>query len=571
MKNKGLYLIIGILIMTALFFGISDLIHNEQVVTGSVVEEQPEIWKEIMASSANSAVITIDIDGKTYNSTDYNIYMSNDMELMCPVSIISEMFGCASNIYGDSTLKIIRGNDSIQLGIDDNTLIVNGEPGIDTAKLIKDENQFLVSVSGIAEALGYDYSWNAGFNKGELANIDESDDVLPVRYSYVDEGKVPIVKDQGNYGTCWAFASLTALESTMLPEEVYDFSEDHMTMCNPYNIDSEQGGDYEMAISYLTAWRGPVLEQDDPYGDGITNDQLQPVKHVQNVIMPEPKDYDVIKRTVLQHGGVESSIYAANTTSKLIYSYYYNREFNSYCYNGTEQPNHEIVIIGWDDTYPKENFNIEVEGDGAFICRNSWGDNFGENGNFYISYYDTNIGTTNIAYTKVENTDNYDNIYQADQCGWVGQIGYGMEEAYFSNVYTSKGNESLEAVSFYATGKDTEYSIYYCDKFENQDSLIRRGDPIITGKLENKGYYTIPLDKTIYLSEGQRYAVIVKIKTPDSERPVAIEFQNDYLTSTVDVSDGEGYVSLKGIEWENTEAVHGCNVCLKAFTKNVQE
>ena len=306
-------------------------------------------------------------------------------------------------------------------------------------------------------------------------------------------------------------------------------------------------------------------------GDGVTDDTLKAVKHVQDVIMPQSNDYETIKKVILQYGGVQSSIYAANTNSRLIYSDYYNREYNSYCYNGDEIPNHEIVIIGWDDDYPKENFNVPVEGNGAFVCRNSWGDEFGENGNFYVSYYDTNIGGTNVAYTKVEDTDNYDNIYQSDLCGWVGQIGYGKDEAYFANVYTAGGNEQLEAVSFYATGKDTQYSIYYCENFEGTDSLTRRGDPVISGKIDDKGYYTIPLDKTIYLKEGQRYAIIVKIKTPESERPVAIEFQNDYLTSTVDITDGEGYVSLKGIEWENTEASHSCNVCLKAFTKNVTE
>ena len=73
----------------------------------------------------------------------------------------------------------------------------------------------------------------------------------------------------------------------------------------------------------------------------------------------------------------------------------------AYCYIGTEKPNHDVVIIGWDDNYPKENFNLNIEADGAFICRNSWGDNFAENGTFYISYYDTNIGIHNVVYTKI--------------------------------------------------------------------------------------------------------------------------------------------------------------------------
>ena len=71
---------------------------------------------------------------------------------------------------------------------------------------------------------------------------------------------------------------------------------------------------------------------------------------------------------------------------------YYNQKTNSYCYIGTEKPNHDVVIIGWDDSYSKENFNVDLEGDGAFVCQNSWGDTFGEDGVFYISYYDRRAG-----------------------------------------------------------------------------------------------------------------------------------------------------------------------------------
>ena len=84
------------------------------------------------------------------------------------------------------------------------------------------------------------------------------------------------------------------------------------------------------------------------------------------------------------------------------------------------------MIIGWDDNYPKENFNLDIEGDGAFICKNSWGDEFGEDGCFYISYYDTYIGMHNVVYTRIDGPNNYDNIYQTDLCGWVGQLGYGL-------------------------------------------------------------------------------------------------------------------------------------------------
>ena len=51
---------------------------------------------------------------------------------------------------------------------------------------------------------------------------------------------------------------------------------------------------------------------------------------------------------------------------------------------GSEKPNHDVVIIGWDDNYPQENFTTHPEGDGAFICKNSWGEEFGEDGYFLV-------------------------------------------------------------------------------------------------------------------------------------------------------------------------------------------
>lgn len=114
--------------------------------------------------------------------------------------------------------------------------------------------------------------------------------------------------------------------------------------------------------------------------------------------MPAAKDYEAIKQTVYLYGGVESSLYM-DFDDPTQDSAYYSREYSSYGYTGEEAANHDVVIIGWDDDYPAENFTRAVAGDGAFICQNSWGESFGEDGIFYVSYYDTNIGNDNVAYT----------------------------------------------------------------------------------------------------------------------------------------------------------------------------
>ena len=569
MKNKGMAVFLVIILAAVMYFGYNTFTQQEYVVMGSEKTDYPDEWNRIIADGVNATAIVINVRGKKYNSTATGMYMSDDMELMCSTDVVSEMFECAANVFDNNTLKITRGDEVVQISAG-NPLIKNEDKNPYEIDFVCNDKGKFVSISALAQLFGYDYKWDYSTNQAVISEGDMKVP-LPAKYNYEEEGRVNIARNQGHFGTCWAFAALTALETSLLPEEVFDFSEDHMTLNNSYNLTQEEGGDYQMAMAYLTAWQGPVLEKDDPYGDGVTNSELEAVKHVQEVQIIPAKDYEEIKRKVLECGGVQSSIYVANTNSKLVESGYYDKSNNSYCYSGQSVPNHDIVIIGWDDNYPKENFRINVEGNGAFICRNSWGETFGSNGDFYVSYYDTNIGSNNVVYTKIENPDNYDNIYQSDLCGWVGQIGYGSGEAYFANVYTSDDNEELEAVGFYATDKNTEYSVYFCEKFENIASLSRRGDPIVSGNFTNPGYYTVNLDKTIYLNKGQKYAIIVKINTPKAERPVAIEFRNDYQTDTVNIDDGEGYVSYKGIEWENTEQQHGCNVCLKAFTNDVRE
>ena len=74
---------------------------------------------------------------------------------------------------------------------------------------------------------------------------------MPKRYSYVENNKIVKIKNQGKYGTCWAFATLTALETSLMPEQKFDFSEDNMIYNNALSDDIQDGGEYILAIAYL--------------------------------------------------------------------------------------------------------------------------------------------------------------------------------------------------------------------------------------------------------------------------------------------------------------------------------
>lgn len=401
----------------------------------------------------------------------------------------------------------------------------------------------------------------------KIRRILEGDVSLPKRYDARQEGRTAQVEDQKDLGTCWSFASLTALENRLLPQEKWDFSEDHMSHNPNFALEQKSGGEYTMSMAYLLAWLGPVTEEEDPYGDGFSPENLCPVKHVQEVRILPAGDQEMIKRGVLACGGVQSSLYTTMQNSQSR-SEHYNEVTYAYCYPEKRAHNHDIVIVGWDDDFPKEAFRTEVPGNGAFLCENSWGTEFGENGFFYVSYYDANLGETNIIYTGVENTDNYSDIYQSDLCGWIGQMGYGEDTAWAANIYTARQAEQVAAVGFYATGENTAYEIYVKGLLSEKpaSALKDRGEALAKGSLSQAGYYTIPLEKMVEVEAGERFAVIIRVSTPQSVHPIAIEYDPGDGKSHIDLEDGEGYISYEGTYWESAEEKQNCNICLKAYT-----
>ncbi|WP_062399696.1 C1 family peptidase [Methanogenium cariaci] len=69
--------------------------------------------------------------------------------------------------------------------------------------------------------------------------------------------------------------------------------------------------------------------------------------------------------------------------------------YSTYYWPGDEYESnsgHAVTLVGWDDDFPADAFAVTPPGDGAFILKNSWGTDAGEDGFFYISYYDPIVG-----------------------------------------------------------------------------------------------------------------------------------------------------------------------------------
>ena len=413
----------------------------------------------------------------------------------------------------------------------------------------------------------------------------------PTSYDLRTLNRVTPVENQGDAGTCWTFATYGSLESYLMPGETWSFSENNLknllssaNVPNGFDVGPNDGGDSMMSTAYLARWTGPVNTSADPYNDTSSFSPTElglPIhKHVQNVtFLPTrngPTDNLDIKQAIMNYGGVATDLYfdPYNTNSNN-----YNQNTYSYYYNGETPADHEVTIVGWDDSFSKNNFSTIPPGDGAFIIKNSWGttsedwgDVNNDNGYFYVSYYDSNIGYDENTLFMAETPNDYTNIYQYDPQGWTKQINTSQTNptiGWGANIFTAKSNEVLKAVSFYTTDLNCNYVINICNN--TGSNPISQVGPSLTqsGTISNAGYNTVPLNSGVKLNAGQKFSVVLELINPVYNYPIAVEMPISDYSSQAKANASESFVSSDGNTWTDITTEPGysnTNVCIKAFT-----
>jgi len=567
MKNRLFFLGFGaVLLVAALLCSVSGKkqVRVEKGYTDPLV---PAVWASFIANDMNAQSLMVVLDGRVVETADSEPFVNSELSVMLPVSLIPTVFRAHVSVTQGGFIYILRGEDRITLDTQTDEVTVNGETGIMAGITFRGERTTFVSAGFLAKTFGYSLDFDAADGILKLSDNGQTD-FLPRAFSYAEVERMPEVMDQGSSGNCWAFASLSALESTLLPYENYHFVRDHMVLKNAYGIGDGAGGEAAVSMSYLLSWAGPVVDDNDTYGDGRVNDLLNPVKHVQSMIFLNGSNVEELKEAVFLKGGVQASLYLqmADSEAQDEFSLYYDSTTCAYCYRGDRDVNHEVVIVGWDDDYSRENFpqGTELPGNGAFLCLNSWGKTFGDGGLFWISYYDSRLGDSAACFDRVERSVNYARIYQTDLCGATANAGYDSDTVWMANVYTAQGDENVEAVGFYTLGKNSSYEVYLVPSVTDSSSL-RGGTRVKTGILPESGYFTVSLDESFYLEKGMRFAVVVKLTTPGVGYPAAVEKVTENAKNA-DISDGEGYLSTNGFLFRSTEENSACNVCLKVYT-----
>jgi hypothetical protein len=208
------------------------------------------------------------------------------------------------------------------------------------------------------------------------ADVD-STDALPSSYNWCDDPGCTPVRDQGACGSCWAFGTVGPLEQAILIQDSSskDLSEQWLVSCNTDGWGCDGGWwahDYHISPGSVYEADFPYSATDEPCGGDYTYHETIDDWVFIGTENSVPST-DAIKQAIMDHGPVSSAV-CVNTEFQLYDGGVFNprRPCNSI--------NHAIVLAGWDDTK------------GAWLLRNSWGPDWGEDGYMWIAYGKSYVG-----------------------------------------------------------------------------------------------------------------------------------------------------------------------------------
>ena len=418
------------------------------------------------------------------------------------------------------------------------TVIVENESAGETGPVMYDELDFEVPSVG------------SNMRKGRRT-ADFSGDSSEWCYNYYSDGvtlpdNLPSVRNQNPYGTCWAFSTIGSIEADVIADgSSADLSETHLAyyVSHSYNdpkgcrTDSAEingnanaylmnGGSVIVGARVLSNLVGAVSESDAPYENALSfspDDSYvtsKDVVQIRNAYYINIKDRDMIKAAIKEHGAVSASYLETKTSTT---DNNYSATYNSY-YCPKTGHNHSVMLVGWNDRFTKENFRGEEkpEDDGAWLVRNSWGDNgYSHLGYFWMSYYDISLNSTEEVVAFDTSRDTFDNCYSYD-----GQPCFDFifdkvsSPAEVAVTYNVSGGEAVKGVAFEVGTANVTANVTATNKKTSQ-SVSKSIHTTFAG------IYTAEFDEPLEVSD-------------DADVEVTIEYTSDDNSAIVIISEATG-------------------------------
>lgn len=438
------------------------------------------------------------------------------------------------------------------------------------------------------------------------------------RYSLTEDINIP-VKNQIGTEECWAFTTNTLLETNLKlrNNETIDFSERYLDYATSrtflgneinesgFGREVGKGGNVGIALPFYVSGKGPILEEEMPFENNENKIALseiegkEPVKKINSYktfptlfktrngnqtiytnggdITYTQSEVNEIRNEIKEHivkYGAVSAVTFGDASNIYGFSQTNGNRVSYYCDDDSKIINHQVTIVGWDDNYAISNFNSNHRPTkpGAYIVLNSWGENWGENGYYYVSYEDVWIEAGVYGIEEIVDI-NYDNIYQYDEYGNSLCINFSNDPKiiYGANVFerNSIQNERVTEVGLFSFENMTcEIYINPNNGNLNKSELVKVTNNI---KTIHSGYQVIPLDIPIALT-GDKFAVAVKYIS-ETEASLSLEYRiNDGFWQYVTSNSGESFWSLDMNVWSDlmTSGVSNANICIKAFTEEYE-